>query len=124
MAGHRPVPPEGALDEALRTLRSLAGDVTSAVRLDGPDGGETAVGGRVVVVLARHLAAQIPGVRAALSRWTTEPTPTVEITLAASYGVDLAALGESIRAVVRRGLREQVGLDPVAVDVVIDEVLE
>lgn len=48
----------------------------------------------------------------------------VEITLAADYGVDLVALGERIRATVADGIRRWTGLEPVAVTVNVDDVLE
>ena len=48
----------------------------------------------------------------------------VEVTLAADYGTDLVALGESIRAEVAARVRDLTGLDPVAVTVLIDDVFD
>ena len=108
-------------------------------RLDSPLG-HTRVAARVVVALARHLAGQVPGVEVALSglavdghRSVGEVVPDVEagvsggstavrITLAAAYGQDLQALGERIRAVVARGVREATGLEPVDVTVHVDDI--
>jgi len=47
----------------------------------------------------------------------------VEVVLAADYGVDLALLGERVRAAVSAGIRTDTGLEPVAVSVVVDDVL-
>ncbi len=82
------------------------GDEPEYGRIDSPLG-HTRVAARVVVVLARHLASQVPGVEVALGRLATdghraigEVVPDVEagvsggstavqITLAAAYGQDL-----------------------------------
>jgi uncharacterized alkaline shock family protein YloU len=47
----------------------------------------------------------------------------VEVVLAADYGVDLALLAERVRTAVSAGVRADTGLEPVAVGVVIDDVL-
>lgn len=47
----------------------------------------------------------------------------IEIVLAAEYGRDLRALADEVRAAVVAGVRANTGLEPVAVTVVIDEVL-
>ena len=65
-----------------------------------------------------------PGVRAALSTLGAAGSTGITITLAVTYGHDLAALGERTRTAVARGIREHTGLDHVAVDVVIDDVLD
>lgn len=122
VAGHRLSAPDSVVDNALRRLRGRIPD-TEYGRLEEADG-HTTIAARVVVVLARHLAATVPGVRAALSALATGGSTAVQITLAASYGQDLAALAERTRATVARGIREQTGLDPVVVDVVIDDVLD
>lgn len=132
VAAHRPPAPTGRLDTALDAAMRRVGAVRGGSDRDGVGVGEqfthlddrdgrTTVAARVVIVLARHLAAGVPGVRAALSRLVTGPG--VEIVLAASYGVDLVSLGDRIRDTVARGVREQTGLE-LAVRVVVDDVLE
>jgi len=155
VAAQSPRAPEGVVDAAMRGIRGVAADRDFA-RIPGGDG-STRIAARVVVVLARHLAGQVPGVRVALSKLVAAgtgplalvpdgaaplPAPlppdggpavtagvagtstAVEITLAADYGVDLVALGEDIRVTVADGIRRWTGLDPVAVSVTVDDVLE
>ena len=143
VSDHRPRAPEGLLDEALRSIRGVAADPEYG-RIED-DRGRTRVSARVVVALARHLASRVPGVRVALSRLVVAgagpetsvidgPTPevtagvvggstVVAITLAADYGQDLEALGTRIRTVVADGIRAVTGLEPVAVQVHVDDVL-
>lgn len=144
VSDHRPRAPEGLLDEALRSIRGVAADPEFG-RIES-DRGRTRVSARVVVALARHLASRVPGVRVALSRLVAagegpetsviddgpEPEVTagvvggstvVAITLAADYGQDLEALGTRIRTVVADGIRALTGLEPVAVQVHVDDVL-
>lgn len=47
----------------------------------------------------------------------------IEIVLAAEYGQDLQALAAEVRAAVVAGVRANTGLEPVAVTIVIDEIL-
>ncbi len=143
VSDHRPRAPEGLLDEALRSIRGVAADPEFG-RIES-DRGRTRVSARVVVALARHLASRVPGVRVALSRLVAAgegpetsvidgPGPevtagvvggstVVAITLAADYGQDLEALGTRIRTVVADGIRAVTGLEPVAVQVHVDDVL-
>jgi len=143
VTAHRPQAPAGLLDEALRSMRGIAADPEYG-RIEGPRG-RTRISARVVVALARHLAARVPGVRVALSRLVAAgegpetalegaPGPEVAagvvgtstviaITLAADFGQDLVALGARIRATVEAGVRAQTGLEPVAVLVHVDDVL-
>ena len=60
----------------------------------------------------------MPDVEAGVSGGST----AVQITLAAAYGQDLQALGERVRGVVARGIREVTGLEPVDVTVHVDDV--
>ena len=134
--------PDSVLAEALRRLRDVVSDPDYG-SIVGPEG-ITRISGRVVVITARETAQTIEGVRVALSTLTTG-TPTtaapseeavrvvagvaghstaVEVTLAADYRTDLVALGERIRAEVETRVRELTGLDPVAVTVHIDDVLD
>ena len=138
VAADRPEAPASLVDAALRRVRG-ASDEPDYGRIDSPLG-HTRVAARVVTALARHLAAGVPGVEVALGRLAAdghrdsgEVVPDVEagvtggstavqITLAAAYGQDLQALGERIRVVVARGVREVTGLEPVDVTVHIDDV--
>ncbi|HEY2194069.1 MAG TPA: Asp23/Gls24 family envelope stress response protein [Actinomycetospora sp.] len=138
VAADRPQAPGSLVEAALRRVRGAGGE-TEYGRIDSPLG-HTRVAARVVVALARHLATQVPGVEVALGRLAAdghesggEVVPDVEagvtggstavqITLAAAYGQDLQALGERIRAVVARGVREVTGLEPVDVTVHVDDV--
>jgi uncharacterized alkaline shock family protein YloU len=143
VSDHRPQAPEGLLDEALRSIRGVAADPEFG-RIED-DRGRTRVSARVVVALSRHLASRVPGVRVALSRLVVAgggpvtsviggPGPevtagvvggstVVAITLAADYGQDLEALGTRIRTVVADGIRAVTGLEPVSVQVHVDDVL-
>lgn len=134
----RPQAPAAVVEAALRTVRGVSAEPEYG-RISTSQG-YTRVAARVVVALARHLAAQVPGVEVALGRLATseheaggEVVPdvaagvaggstAVQITLAARYGQDLQALGERIRGVVSRGVREATGLEPVDVTVVVDDV--
>lgn len=138
VAADRPRAPASAVEAALRRVREGSSEPDYG-RIDSPLG-HTRVAARVVVALARHLADQVPGVEVALGGLAAtrhgavdEIVPdvragvaggstAVQITLAAAYGEDLPALGERIRAVVARGVREATGLEPVDVTVIIDDV--
>ncbi|NMO92641.1 Asp23/Gls24 family envelope stress response protein [Actinomycetospora sp. TBRC 11914] len=138
VAADRPQAPPSVVEAALLRVRGASAGPEYG-RIDSPLG-HTRVAARVVVALARHLAAQVPGVEVALGGLVTdghqdagEVVPDVEagvtggstavqITLAAAYGQDLQALGERIRAVVARGVREVTGLEPVDVTVHVDDV--
>jgi uncharacterized alkaline shock family protein YloU len=139
VAADRPRAPTSVVEAALRRVRGGSAQEAEYGRLDSPLG-HTRVAARVVVALARHLAGQVPGVEVALSglavdghRSVGEVVPDVQagvsggstavrITLAAAYGQDLQALGEQIRTVVARGVREATGLEPVDVTVHIDDI--
>jgi uncharacterized alkaline shock family protein YloU len=138
VAADRPQVSAALVEAALARVHG-ASDEPDYGRIDSPLG-HTRVAARVVVALARHLASQVPGVEVALGRLATdghrdsgEVVPDVEagvsggstavqITLAAAYGQDLQALGERIRTVVARGVREVTGLEPVDVTVHVDDV--
>lgn len=134
----RPQAPPAVIEAALRTVRGITSEPEYG-RITTPLG-HTRVAARVVVALARHFAAQVPGVEVALGRLAAsdhgdggEVVPdvaagvaggstSVQITLAARYGQDLRALGERIRVAVSRGVRDATGLEPVDVTVVVDDV--
>lgn len=128
--------PDGTLDEVLRRIRATATDPLYAVI--STDRGSTRIAGRVVAVTARISTEQIPGVRTALARdeaITTERGSDVDagvagtstalrITLAASYGEDLPALADRIRATVTHAIRHTTGLQPVEITIIIDDILD
>ena len=138
VAADRPQASAALVEAALARVHG-ASDEPDYGRIDSPLG-HTRVAARVVVALARHLASQVPGVEVALGRLAAdghrdsgEVVPDVEagvsggstavqITLAAAYGQDLQALGERIRTVVGRGVRELTGLEPVDVTVHVDDI--
>lgn len=138
VAADRPRAPASVVEAALRRVRTGLREPDYG-RIDSPLG-HTRVAARVVVALARHLAGQVPGVEVALSGLATrghgvvgEVVPdvragvsggstAVEITLAAAYGQDLQELGDRIRTVVARGVRDATGLEPVDVTVLVDDV--
>ncbi|WP_018334103.1 Asp23/Gls24 family envelope stress response protein [Actinomycetospora chiangmaiensis] len=138
VAAERPRAPTSSIEAALRALRGPGGEEEYG-RIGSPQG-HTRVAARVVVALARHLATGVPGVEVALGGLVAdrhgaggEVVPDVEvgvtggstavrITLAAAYGQDLQALGERIRTVVARGIRDATGLEPVDVTVHVDDV--
>jgi uncharacterized alkaline shock family protein YloU len=138
VAAERPRAPASVVEAALRRVRAGSQEPDYG-RIDSPLG-HTRVAARVVVALARHLAGQVPGVEVALSGLAADGhgvvgevvpdvqagvsggSTAVQITLAAAYGQDLQALGERIRGVVARGVREATGLEPVDVTVLVDDV--
>lgn len=65
VADHRPQAPRDVVVEALRSIRGVSEDPEYG-RLEESQG-RTRISARVVVVLARHLASRVPGVRVALS---------------------------------------------------------
>ena len=135
LATERVRAPESVLTEVLRQVRHVASNPTSGLLVS--DRGSTRIAAQVVITTAREAAAQVPGVRAALSHAPTAgahesrvattagvagASTAIDITLAAEQGYDLPALGERIREVVAGELRQLTGLDPVSVTVVIDDV--
>lgn len=134
---HVPVP-DGILDHVIHAIRA-AGDNAGFGLLPTPLG-TTRITERVVAVTARMSAERIPGVRAAL---TAEHPSTrrdgdgpevvagvhgsstaIRITLAVTYGYDLIALAERIRAAVSATIRTVTGLEPVDITIIVDDVLE
>jgi uncharacterized alkaline shock family protein YloU len=127
--------PDALVEVALQRIRTAAQHPSFGLLPDG--GGLTRIAARVVVVTARETAARIPGVRVALGRLTPPGAPgaprveagvagrstAIELTLAADYGQDLPALAERIRREVTRAVHQLTGLDPIAVSVLIDDVL-
>ena len=132
--------PDSVLADALRRLRNVTSDPDHG-SIVGPEG-ITRISGRVVVVVARETAQEIDGVRVALTSLTSGAatassdegvrvvagiagrSTAVEVSLAADFRADLVALGERVRTTVAARVRDLTGLDPVAVTVHIDDVLD
>ena len=133
---HVPVP-DGIIDHVLRAIHT-AGENVGYGLLSAPMG-VTRIAGRVVAAIARTSAERVTGVRAALAR-EHPPLPedrsaeavvgvhgtsaAVHITLAVTFGQDLIALADRIRATVATTVRAATGLEPVEVTIIIDDVLE
>ena len=126
--------PAAVIERALSRVRLLVDNPTAGLLDDPASGpGATRIAARVVVTCAREAAERIEGVRGALGRLAdiddrvevglTGATAMVELTLAASYGQDLQALGRRVRRDVERAVRTLTGLSVVAVSVHIDDLL-
>lgn len=124
--------PDTVLADVIRRIRGALPDSGYGV-LPGPDG-LTRISGRVVALTARVVTERVPGVRVALTRsdpadddavvaGVAGPGTALRITIAADYGADLRAIAEQVRAAVDRAVREVTGLEPVQIDVTIDDVL-
>lgn len=127
-------PPDGVMQQVLRRIYA-ASDHSRYGVIPTPRGA-TRIAEQIVAVTARLSAEQIPGVRAALSH-SADPDPgagvqaglvggstALRITVAASYGEDLHALADRVRAAVADAVRSLTGLDPVEISVLVDDVLE
>jgi uncharacterized alkaline shock family protein YloU len=137
LAAERVDVPDSVMDAALRRIRGAVERPDYAV-LQGPRG-RTRIAARVVVAAARDAAQAVPGVRVAVGRQlggsgggaaadvavgVAGRSAAVEIVLAASYGVDLVALGERVRSEVAARIRQLTDLEPVDVTVIIDDILD
>ena len=135
LAAERVEAPPSVTDTALGRIRGAVEHAEYAV-LPG-ERGRTRIAARVVVAAARGAAEAVPGVRVAIGRHlggggapvdvavgVAGRSTAVEIVVAASYGVDLVALGEQIRSEVGDRIRGLTDLEPVDVTVIIDDVLD
>lgn len=134
---HVPVP-DGILDHVINVIRT-AGQNAGFGLLPTPLG-TTRIADRVAAVTARVSAERVPGVRAALTdehlstrREGDGPevvagvhgsSAAIRITLAVTYGYDLIALADRIRATVSATIRTVTGLEPVEITIIVDDVLE
>lgn len=122
--------PDSILEAALEQVRLALEHTDNGLFRD--EGGLTRIASRVVVLIARQSAQEVPGVRVALSRHgpgdgvqagATGASTAVQVTVAADFGLDLVELGDRVRAAVAARIRELTRLEPAAVTVVIDDVL-
>jgi uncharacterized alkaline shock family protein YloU len=136
LAAARIQAPDSIIEEALRRIRQTSAHSEYGL-LPGPDG-LTRISVRVVIVTARVAAERTDGVRAALSHarpiatsmtatvaaGVTGSTTAIEITIAATYGLDLPDLADRVRHAVAADIRTRTGLHPADITVVIDDVLQ
>ena len=121
------------IERALARVRTLVDNPTAGLLDDPGSVGATRIAARVVVFCAREAAERVEGVRGALGHLgdvgdrvevgLTGATAMVELTLAASYGQDLQALGRRVRRDVEREVRDLTGLTVVSVSVHVDDLL-
>lgn len=149
VAAHDPPAPQAAVDEVFRRLRDATEDHDYGQLADPT--GRTRISTRAIASLAQELTRAVPGVRVALGQLVdlpdddgardlgaTLPTGTarlnvtagvmggstaIQIVLAADYGAHLPTLGDRVRTAVADGVRDHLGLEPVYVVVVVDDVL-
>lgn len=130
-----PVPvPDAVLEEVLRRIRGSLPDSLYGV-LPGPRG-VTRIAGHLVALTARTAAEQVRGVHVALARTrrsqdvgstevsagVTGLSTALRITVAAAWGEDLHDLADRIRGTVDHAVRTTTGLQPVQIDIVIDDI--
>jgi uncharacterized alkaline shock family protein YloU len=126
-------------------VRRLVADVWYTLQLT--DGGTIRIAARVVATLARDAARTVPGVRVALGRSTHSKiadlvekatlghrhphaavgvlgrTAVVDLALAVGYGEQVDAVARQVQQRVITELRDLVGLQDVAVNVTVDDVI-
>ena len=130
-----PVPvPDAVLEEVLRRIRSSLPDSLYG-ELPGPRG-VTRIAGHLVALTARTAAQHVTGVRVALARTARHPgddgteaaagvtgtSTALRVTIAAGWGEDLYALADRIRHAVADAVRTTTGLQPVQIDIIVDDV--
>lgn len=120
--------PRSTVDDALVRL-GTRGAAQPPWVVGGADGGRglTRVGERVVLACARRAAERVPGVRAALVRADASgeaQEATLEVVLAAAYGVNLHALGDRVRRAVADEVAAATGVVPASVSALVDLVVE
>jgi uncharacterized alkaline shock family protein YloU len=144
-AGPVPAPP-GLTAGVMSQIRNRVRDIWYT--LEATEIGVIRIAARIVATLARDSARMIPGVRVALGRSTrgdiatlTERatfghqhphaavgvlgrTAVVDLALAVSYGVPVHDVAREVQRHVIATLRQQVGLQNVAVNVTVDDVLD
>ena len=142
----RPVPvPRGLTEAIMSQIRVLVRDVWYT--LQTTDLGVIRIAARIVAVLARDSARMVPGVRVALGRSAhSEPaeraeqaslkhrhpyaavgvlgrTAVVDLAVAVTYGDPVHHVARDIQRHVIATLRENIGLQTIAVNVTVDHIL-
>lgn len=130
-----PVPvPEAVLEEVLRRVRRSLPDSLYGV-LPGPRG-ITRIAGHLVALTARTATERVHGVHVALAKTDGHPSDggtevsagvaglstALRVTVAAGWGEDLQDLADRIRNAVADAVRTTTGLQPVQIDIVIDDI--
>lgn len=140
-----PVPP-GLTAAVMSGIRGLIHDIWYT--LETTNVGVVRIAARIVATLARDSARMIPGVRVALGRSTRRDlaavaeratlghrhphaavgvlgrTAVVDLAVAVSYGTPVHEVAREVQRHVITTLREQVGLQNIAVNVTVDDVLD
>jgi uncharacterized alkaline shock family protein YloU len=140
-----PVPP-GLTAAVMGGIRGLIRDIWYT--LETTDVGVIRIAARIVATLARDSARMIPGVRVALGRSTRHDlaavaeratfghrhphaavgvlgrTAVVDLAVAVTYGAPVHEVAREVQRHVITTLREQVGLQNIAVNVTVDDVLD
>lgn len=134
LAAERVRVPDSIIEEALRRIRQTSAHPEYGL-VPGANG-LTRISVRVIIVTARMAAERTDGVRAALSHarpidasatvaaGVSGTSTAIEITIAATYGLDLPDLADRIRRAIAADIRERTGLHPADITVVIDDVLQ
>jgi uncharacterized alkaline shock family protein YloU len=143
----RPVPaPPGLVAAIMSRIRTLVRDIWYT--LEATEIGVVQIAARIVATLARDSARMVPGVLVALGRSTRDDvgaateratfrhrhphaaagvlgqTAVVDLAVAVTYGVPVHKVAREVQRHVIATLREQVGLQHVAVNVTVDDVLD
>jgi uncharacterized alkaline shock family protein YloU len=141
-----PVPaPPGLTAAVMSQVRALVRDVWYTLQVT--DLGAIRIAARIVAALARDSARMAPGVRVALGRSTHSPLPAlaehstfrhrhphaavgvlgrtavVDLAVAVTYGDPVHEVARGIQQHVIAALRDSLGLQTVAVNVTVDDVL-
>lgn len=149
-------PVEAAAHTAVPVPRQLTASIVAAVRrrardvwftYENTDGGAIRIAARIVAVIARDAARQVPGVRVVLGRTSESKmarivekatlghkhphsavgvlgrTAAVELAVGITYGEPAPDVARRIQAEVIAALRSDIGLVGVNVDVIVDDVL-
>lgn len=145
LAAERVTAPRGMLTNIMSRVRELAQEAWYAVLPGGR--GVTRIAARVVGVIARRAAGDVPGVRVALGR-STDPTQVrtadraterhaypgtavgvaggtvvVDLALAVAYGLPIRDVAAKVQRKVIREVRAATGVQDIEVNVTVDDVI-